>query len=119
MHRILAAAFSLLLCALPLSAQDNPAQPTRIKGCTVVVGFRDLRVFYERAVVVAEKETAPDAPPEWWGFYPDRKPVLDDEGHERAVNIPKAEFLKVGEVRVVRMEGVPLSAHAVGRAIGR
>lgn len=46
----------------------------------------------------------PEAPPEWWIYYPDRKPVLDREGHERAVNIPKSEFLKVGEVRIVRMK---------------
>lgn len=45
------------LCTI---AQDKPAPSTRIKGCTVVVGFKDLRVFYERAVVVAEKETPPE-----------------------------------------------------------
>lgn len=75
----------------------------RIKACTFAVSSDAQRVYYERFIIVAEKEVAntEDDPPAWWGVFPDRPPERDAEGRARAVNVPKSKVLKRGEVRMV------------------
>lgn len=53
------------------------------RGCTFVVGFRHLSVFYERILIVAKREVPPDTPDEYFVVFVDRqkREVLRDGKH--------------------------------------
>jgi hypothetical protein len=94
-----AVAFTLLM-AMAARADEAPVIGKTIKGCTAVVGA-NRSVFYEKALVVAEKpaiDESGNADPEWWVFYPDdlkRHEVrVDGVTKLKALNLPKSKFIE-------------------------